>query len=140
MGAERSYRSTERRWDQAVKALNARLGSSNWALLPLSQTAGKGPWSKGSACRPFKTKPGYRHSAKTGMHLPWTPLFLSSKWSWSHGERKAICISDVGQVGGLLGGVSCLTSHTHPDARPAFSGRCLSVQTQTLTYIHHYFT
>lgn len=103
-----------------MKALNARLGSSNWALLPLSQTAGKGPWSKGSACRPFKTKPGYRHSAKAGMHLPWTPLFLSSKWSWSHGERKAICISDVGQVGGLLGArvesaASLLTHILMPD-------------------------
>lgn len=62
---EVSYRSRERRWDLAVRALNARLSSSNWALLPLSQTAGNRPWSEGSACSPSETKPGYQHPEGT---------------------------------------------------------------------------
>lgn len=127
VGAEVAYRSRERKWDRAVKALNARLGGSNWALLPLSQTAAKGP-CEGSAGRPFETKPGGRHSAEAGMQLPRTPLSSVLSGAGAVGKGRPSAFQIWGRWEGFLGhgGVSCLTSHIHPDPRQDFSGRCPS--------------
>lgn len=103
MGAEVSYRSPERRWDQAMRALNARLGDSNWAWLPLSQTAGEGPWSEDSACRPFETKPGCRHPAGVRTQL-WTPLSSAPAGARVVGKGRPFAIQIWSRWEAFLGG------------------------------------
>ena len=91
-----------------MKALNVRLGASNWAWLPLTQTARKGRWSEGSACRPFETKPGYRHPAAAETHLHWTPSWLQLELEWwgreghlqfRSGADGRTSLEEVGEVG-----------------------------------------
>lgn len=97
----------------------------NWAWLPLTQTEGKGRWSEGSACRPFETKPGYRHPAAAETHLHWTPSWLQLELEWwgreghlqfRSGADGRTSLEEVGGGGtGVESAASLLTHIPSPD-------------------------
>lgn len=86
------------------EALNARLGGSNWVSFPLSQTAGKGPWSEGSACGPFEAKPGYRHPAGARAHSLRTPQSSTPAGAGVVGKGRLFAIQISDRWEDFLGG------------------------------------
>lgn len=131
----------ERRGNQTVTVLNARLGGSNWVLPPLSRLLERGPGPRALPADPLRQSQAAGTLQGQG-HIfsgPGSQLQLELEW-W---EGKAICNSDLGQMGGLpwpRGGTwvdsaaSLLTHILTPDH--SFLAAAPHSTTQTLTCTH----
>lgn len=127
------------RWEQKKKVGPGCEGLEcqvRWLLLGLAYSLRileRGPGLRAPPADPL------RHSkARVPYRGRDTSSLGSAVSSWSGGERKVICNSDLGQMGGchrLVGGegdtsrVSCLTSHAHPP--PALPSLAAAPQSTT---------
>lgn len=126
--ADVSYK-TERRWDQTMKALNARLGHFEPCFL-FPRLLKRGPGLRALPTHSLRQSQaasvlqGQEHfsgllfSAPAGAGVVRKGRHLQFR---SGADGRTSLMEAWG-----MGGTSCLASHTHPDLRLALSGHCLS--------------